>query len=73
MYDDFSEMTFAEQKRKAIHNEIRQEHLANQIHRAKSANKNQINWLNILRRLYRLRIHISFDLDESGPKPKVTG
>jgi hypothetical protein len=73
MYDDYSEMTFAEQRRKAIHDEVRQQHLANQIHRTKSANINQINWLNILRRLYHLRIHVSFDLEEPDPKPKVIG
>ena len=73
MYDFYSEMAFAEQKRKAIHDEVRHQHLANRIHRSKIVHKNQINWLNILSRLFHLRIHISFDLEEPSPEPKGTG
>ena len=75
MYDDFSEMLFAEQRRKAIHDEVRHQHLANQIHRANILNNTPSNWgwLNKLRHLYRLRIHISFDLEEPSPNPNTTG
>ena len=75
MYDDYSEMIFAEQRRKAIHAQVRHQHLANQIHRADRFNSSPSNWgwLNKLRQLYRLRIHITFDLEEPSPKPNTTG
>ena len=73
MYDFHSEMVHLEHKRKAIHDEVRQIHLANQIHRAKKAQqiKTAGSWLHVLSRLHRIRIQISFDLEEVYPEPEA--
>ncbi len=75
MLDYDTELALSEHNRKAIHDEVRHQHLANQIHRAKKANegKTAVNWLHVLSRLHRIRIQISFDLEEPNPEPKGVG
>ena len=71
MLDYHSQLAHLEQNRKAIYDEVRHQHLANQIHRAKKAEgKTAVSWLHVLSRLHRIRIQISFDLEEPRPEPK---
>ncbi len=75
MYDYHSEMNHLKQRQQAIHNEVRHIHLANQIHRSKNAQqiKTAGGWLHVLSRLHRIRIQISFDLEEPYPEPEGAG
>ena len=75
MYTFHSDMAHIEHKRKAIHEEVRHIHLGNRIHRAKKARQNSKvgNWMHVLSRLRRIRIQISFDLEEAKPEPTGAG
>jgi hypothetical protein len=71
MYNFHSDMARSEHKQNAIYEEVRHIHLANCIHRAKKAKQiSKVgNWMHVLSRLHRIRIQISFDLEEANPEP----
>lgn len=72
MYTYHTDMAHIEHTRNAIHDEVKHIHLGNRIHRAKKAspNKTAVSWLHVLSRLHRIRIQISFDLEDPSPEPK---
>ena len=75
MFNYYTELAHSEDKRQAIHSEVRHQHLANRIHRTKKAgeHKTAVTWLHVLSRLHRIRIQISFDLEEPIPEPTGAG
>lgn len=75
MYTYHRDMAHLEHTRKAIHDEVRHIHLGNRIHRAKKAGQisKVSSWLHVLSRLHRIRIQISFDLEEPSPEIKGAG
>lgn len=70
--DDFATSHYLEQKRQAIHKSVRAEHLANRLHRQQKHDRTT-NWMHVLSRLHRIRIQISFDLEEAAPEPEGAG
>ena len=75
MFNYHTELAHSEHKRQAIYNEVRHQHLANRIHRTRKSGegKTAVTWLHVLSRLHRIRIQISFDLEEPIPEPTGAG
>jgi len=75
MINAFLETLKMEQQRQDIYNGVQAEHNANRLLKQPGNGRSpqNANWFTVLRHLRRVRIQISFDIEEIRPKPEGAG
>ena len=75
MINVFLETMKIEQQRQAVHDGVRAEHDTNRLlaQRGNGRSPQNPNWFTVLTHLRRVRIQISFDVEEIRPKPEGAG
>ena len=75
MLNVYLETMKVDQQRQAVYDAVRAEHDANRLLGDKGHGRfpQNANWFTVLTRLRRVRIQISFDVEEISPKPEGAG
>lgn len=75
MLNIYLETMKVEQQRQAVYDGVRAEHNANRLlgNTAHGRSPQNHNWFTVLTHLRRVRIQISFDVEEISPKPEGAG